>query len=87
MPDSAVAPRAERSSSSAFRRFLPIGAELMGSGRTHIRIWAPIAAHLSCEITTGSGGSRVALTREPGGYFSGSVDASRGDRYQFIVDD
>jgi maltooligosyltrehalose trehalohydrolase len=34
-----------------------------------------------------SDGGRTALTREDGGYFSGAIAASAGDRYQFMVDD
>ena len=34
-----------------------------------------------------SGGLRAALAREEGGYFSGTIDATAGDRYTFKLDD
>ena len=83
MPDSAVVSRLGRSDSSALRRRLPIGAEVMSDGRTHVRLWAPLAGRVDCVVTSRAEAQSTALMREAGEYFSGIVDARAGDRYQF----
>jgi maltooligosyltrehalose trehalohydrolase len=73
---------AERSSGMSelqIKRRYPIGAELIGDGRVHFRIWAPKAETLEVAID----GNFHELTSEPNGYFSGSVEANTGTRYQF----
>lgn len=69
---------------ASFRRRLPIGAELAGSGTAHVRVWAPHAARVD---VVSRGGEHAALTREDGGYFSGTIAASAGYRYQFTLDE
>ncbi|MCU1386422.1 MAG: malto-oligosyltrehalose trehalohydrolase [Acidobacteria bacterium] len=71
-------------SDSAFRRRLPIGAEPVDSGATHIRLWAPRPRRVA--VITGTG-ARTELTREDDGYVSGTIEAGAGDRYQFKLDD
>src|SRR4051794_4559238 len=81
---------AERSSGmneSKIERRYPIGAELIGEGRVHFRIWAPKARRLEVAIE-GSRGAKAAptfeeLEREPSGYFSGSIKANEGAFYRF----
>src|SRR5439155_11377980 len=80
MPDSAVVSRPERPDSSAFRRRLPIGAEVMSDGRTHVRLWAPLAGRVDCVVTSRAEAQSTALMREAGEDFSGIVDARAGDR-------
>ncbi|HEV2806086.1 MAG TPA: malto-oligosyltrehalose trehalohydrolase [Chthoniobacterales bacterium] len=81
---------AERSSGMTelqSKRRYPIGAELIGDGRAHFRVWAPKAKRLEVAIE----GSRPAeaaprfeeLTREPDGYFAGSTLAEAGTLYRF----
>jgi maltooligosyltrehalose trehalohydrolase len=73
---------AERSSGMSEReikRRYPIGAELIGDGRVHFRIWAPKAKRLEVAIE----GNFQELTSEPDGYFSGSVEAKAGTHYRF----
>jgi maltooligosyltrehalose trehalohydrolase len=71
-------------SDSAVLRRLPIGAEVVDSRTTHVRLWAPRRSRVEA-ITTA--GVRALLTREADGYFSGTIAASAGDRYQFRLDD
>ena len=68
----------------AFHRRLPIGAEPLDSRHTDMRVWAPRRDRV--EVVTPSG-ARSLLAREAGGYFSGTIPASAGDRYQFKLDD
>jgi len=70
-------------SPDAVRRRLPIGAEPLGDGRTHMRVWAPAAQRVAAII----GGGKTMLAAEDGGYFSGIVPAGAGARYQFKLDD
>lgn len=72
------------------RRY-PIGAELIGNGRTHFRIWAPKAKRLEVAMEGEWGASRATeapptfaeLERETGGYFSGTTEAKAGALYRF----
>ena len=73
---------AERSSGMSEReikRRYPIGAQLIGDGRVHFRIWAPKAKTLEVAID----GNFHELAPEPDGYFSGSVEAQAGTLYRF----
>jgi maltooligosyltrehalose trehalohydrolase len=56
----------------------------MGDGRTHFRVWAPIARSVSVVV---AGRGPTDLKAEEGGYFSGFADAEAGARYQFRVGD
>jgi maltooligosyltrehalose trehalohydrolase len=81
---------AERNSGmteSNIERRYPIGAELIGDGRVHFRVWAPKAKRLEVAME-GSRGAKAAptfeeLEREPSGYFAGSVVAEAGTLYRF----
>ncbi|HEV3139252.1 MAG TPA: alpha-amylase family glycosyl hydrolase, partial [Vicinamibacterales bacterium] len=86
MPDSAVVSSGAITDSSAFPRRLPIGAEPMGGGRTHVRVWAPVAGAVECIVSPHTQKRSTPLAREDGGYFSGAVEAAVGDRYQFRLD-
>ncbi len=71
------------------RRY-PIGAELQPDGSVHFRVWAPKNRTVSVELfkSAWEGARAFPLTREEGGYFSGSVaDAHAGDRYKYRVDE
>jgi len=67
-----------------FRRRLPIGAEPVGDGRTHVRVWAPRASRIAVLVDDGA---ETPLEREESGYFSGVMAAGAGSRYRFRVDD
>jgi maltooligosyltrehalose trehalohydrolase len=54
------------------RRRYPIGAEPQPDGGTHFRVWAPTSETAGVEIEQAS----YPLTPEPGGYFSGLVEAA-----------
>src|SRR3954465_6693118 len=64
-------------------RRLPIGAEMVADRRAHFRVWAPPAQSIELVL---NGSRRVALLREPGGYWSVDADAAAGDHYQFRID-
>src|SRR5262249_32895661 len=80
MAGSTISPTA--TPAPAVRRRLPIGAEPTGDGRTHVRVWAPVARALDFV----SGRQVAPLGREDGGYFSGLVEAGAGARYRFRID-
>ena len=70
------------------RRF-PIGAELIGDGLTHFRVWAPKAKRLEVVLESSPENeaqrSFHALEAEEGGYFSGALAADAGAFYRFRV--
>ena len=72
------------------KRRYPIGAELIGANETHFRVWAPKAKQL--DVVLEENATKEArrtfhpLTREDGGYFSGSAQAGAGGCYRFRVD-
>src|SRR5438445_11612786 len=39
-----------KASASVQRRRVPIGAEYLGGGRTHARVWAPRVEHVECVL-------------------------------------
>src|SRR5262245_21695490 len=61
-----------------FTRRFPIGAEFIGDGRTHVRVWAPAAQAVTVVVQSGAS---TPLQAESGGYFSGVVEAAPGTRY------
>ena len=70
------------------RRF-PIGAELIGRGESHFRVWAPRASEVdvALEPRSDTGPVRLCpLEAEGNGYFSGIAEANAGDRYRFRLD-
>ena len=84
MPGSTIVQSTTGRRTSALHRRLPIGAEPVGDGRTHFRVWAPRAARVEVVLASGAAG---ALDREQDGYFSGLVAADAGERYRFRLDD
>src|SRR5215212_4028753 len=63
---------------------LPIGAEYHDDRTTHVRVWAPAVDRVHVIV---AGKSATALASEKNGYYSGSIDAVPGDRYQFRLGD
>jgi maltooligosyltrehalose trehalohydrolase len=85
MTDSAIPQsRAKRAWPGNFTRRLPVGAEPIGGGRTHFRVWAPAASHVSVVI---DGRGATELDAEEGGYFSGVVQIETGARYRYRLGD
>ena len=74
---------------AAYSRRYPIGAELIGDGRTHFRVWAPKATQvdLVLESSVDADDTRTfhPLSAESGGYFAGAVEAAAGARYRYRV--
>ena len=69
------------------KRRYPIGAELIGEGDAHFRIWAPKAREIGVVLEDAAGAKQkfCSLTPEQGGYFSSEVSVSAGARYRFQV--
>ena len=69
------------------KRRYPIGAELIGEGEAHFRIWAPKAREIDVVLEDASDAKQkfCPLIAEQGGYFSGAVNATAGTRYRFQV--
>jgi len=61
-------------------RRLAIGAEHLGDGRTHVRVWAPRVRAVEIAIEDAAA---IDLAPEESGYFSGIIDARPGARYRF----
>ena len=79
VPDTETTP-----STTSVSRRLPIGVEVMGDGRAHVRVWAPRAEQVAFVV---EGGAATRLEKDDGGYFSGVVvDAEPGTRYRFRLD-
>lgn len=71
------------------RRY-PIGAEVIGKGETHFRVWAPKLREVELIVDdsgTGSPRKFEQLEREEGGYFSGIAEIGGGALYGFRLDD
>jgi len=83
MPDATATSTVPRGTASTYRRRLPIGAEPIDRETIHVRVWAPSAKRVQVLV----GNTKAALDAEPGGYFSGVVRASLGDRYSLLLDD
>ncbi|MDQ6861925.1 MAG: malto-oligosyltrehalose trehalohydrolase [Verrucomicrobiota bacterium] len=64
------------------RRY-PIGAEYLGPGETHFRVWAPKAERLAVVLDSGE---KHSLDREDNGYFSGVAPADVGALYRYQLD-
>src|SRR5258708_27950922 len=78
MADSAVVIRAAAAASSAFRRRFPIGAEPLGDGRMHVRLWAPLVGRVECVGSARGEQRTTALAREQDGYFSAAIGGRSG---------
>src|SRR5689334_5142333 len=78
-----------KSRAAEFSRRYPIGAELIGPGQTHFRIWAPKAQQIDLilEESAPKNAKRTfhSLEAEEGGYFSGLANAGAGALYRFRV--
>ena len=83
MPDSAVESSLASLERSAVRRRLPIGAEYVGDGRSHVRVWTPRLDRVEIVLNSRA----ISMLRDADGYFSALVDAAPGDRYQFRLSD
>ncbi len=83
MADSTVSAATPAPLSTERRRRLPIGAEPLGTGRTHFRVWAPNARRVEVAIEDGAASE---LASERDGYFSGTVDVGVGTRYRYRLD-
>src|SRR6059058_5037447 len=83
MPDSAVESSLAPLERSAVRRRLPIGAEYIGDGRSHVRVWTPCLGRVEIVLNSRA----ISMLRDADGYFSALVDAAPGDRYQFRLSD
>jgi maltooligosyltrehalose trehalohydrolase len=73
------------------QRRYPIGAELIGEGRTHFRVWAPKANRLDVVLESSPENEAERtfhpLAAESGGYFSGAIAAAAGAFYRFRVNE
>ena len=70
---------------SDVNRRYPIGAEFIGGGETHLRVWAPKAREVDVvfEDAAEANPQFFPLTAETDGYFSGAANAGAGTRYRF----
>src|SRR5437764_14520571 len=75
---SITADRSSEMTGSKIERRYPIGAELIGDGRVHFRVWAPKAKNLDVAIE----GKFHELQPEPGGYFSGAISTNTAALYR-----
>ena len=66
-----------------FKHELPFGAALQPDGTTRFRIWAPSAERLDLVID----GTKRGMTHEGRGWYSLTVPAPAGTRYQFAMPD
>ena len=73
------------------QRRYPIGAELIGDGRTHFRVWAPKAKRLDVVLESSPENEAERtfhpLAAESGGYFSAVIAADAGAFYRFRVNE
>ncbi len=71
------------------RRRFPIGAELIGDGAAHFRVWAPKAERIDLVIESSAEANARRefhpLDPELDGYFSGTAAAQPGTLYRFRV--
>src|SRR5438105_2384521 len=82
--------RSEMTEERIQRRY-PIGAELIGEGLTHFRIWAPKAKSLDVVLESSPENEAERtfhpLEAESGGYFAGALAAKAGAFYRFRVNE
>ncbi|HEY5313809.1 MAG TPA: malto-oligosyltrehalose trehalohydrolase [Pirellulales bacterium] len=78
----------QSSAHCAENRRYPIGAEIAAEGGVSFRVWAPQRQRIDVVLEGGPGeGDRLALGREAGGYFFGTLpSAAHGTRYRFQLD-
>src|SRR5215831_17869829 len=70
------------------KRRYPIGAEVIGGNQTDFRVWAPKARGLNVVVQDDANAKKMfhALTPEPNGYFSATIDVGIGTRYRIRID-
>ena len=69
---------------STFRRRFPIGAEIVGDGLAHFRVWAPKADRIEVALEKkGHEPDYHEIAREEGGYFSGEAPGEPGTLYRY----
>jgi maltooligosyltrehalose trehalohydrolase len=66
------------------QRRWPIGAEVLGRGRTHFRVWALRRRSVAVVV---EGAGTIDLTAEGNGFFSGEVAVGPGALYRYRLDD
>jgi len=76
------------SSAANIRRRLPIGAEVLGDGEVHFRVWSPRSREVEVVIDgQASDQAVIRLAAEPNGYFSiRTARAKAGDLYRYCLD-
>src|SRR4051794_13072413 len=88
--DRPAAEEREDSAQRSVKRRYPIGAEVVGPGEAHFRVWAPKASRLDVvwqESAHGHGSSSShSLGSEGDGYFCGTVQCEVGALYKFRLD-
>jgi maltooligosyltrehalose trehalohydrolase len=85
-PASQASEKAMSDSSAAnIRRRLPIGAEVLGDGEVHFRVWAPRSREVEVVIDgQASDQAVIRLAAEPNGYFFiRTARAKAGDLYRY----
>src|ERR1700704_4410555 len=86
----AVGRRSGMTNAPSQRRY-PIGAELIGDGQTHFRVWAPKAKRVDVVLESSPENEAERtfhpLAAESGGYFSGAIAADAGAFYRFRVNE
>ena len=83
MPGSAVSSIPNPATTRPYARRYPVGAEYLGDGRTHFRVWAPASQHVTVVFDDNR---EVRLDADIDSYFTGIADADPGARYQFRLD-
>src|SRR4051794_12539125 len=88
--DRPVAEERKDSRGKGIQRRYPIGAEVVGPGEAHFRVWAPKASRIEVVLERaphGNGGSSShSLGSEGNGYFSGRTQCEVGTLYKFRLD-
>jgi len=87
MAGSTTVSSASQASPSHRTRRVPIGAEYLGEGRTHVRVWAPRVQRVEVVLENRASTTLTPESGEHTGYFSGVVAATPGDRYRFKLGD
>src|SRR5947209_1456013 len=76
---------APKATHEARPRRLPIGAEVVGDGHTHFRVWAPTRRRIEV-IVEGRAESSLLLEMDGNGYFAGQGNIQPGTLYRFRLD-
>src|SRR5438477_12846276 len=83
--------RSRKMTKARIQRRYPIGAEPIGAGLTHFRVWAPKAKRVDVVVESSPENEAErtfhSLEAETDGYFSGSVPAEAGSFYRFRIDE